>query len=49
MSFSSLHKQALRLFLLLGCTCCLSSCGTIGSIIKYLFQLPANLIRAIVP
>ncbi len=46
---SSALRQAARLFLLLGCTCLLSSCGTIGSILSYLISLPANLISAIVP
>ncbi len=39
----------MRLFLLLGCTCCLSSCGTIGSILDYLVSLPGNLFNAICP
>ncbi len=42
-------KQALRLFLLLGCTCLLSSCGAIGSILGYILSLPGNLFNAICP
>ncbi len=46
---TSILKQTARLFLLLGCTCSLSSCGTIGSILGYLISLPGNLFNAIVP
>ncbi len=41
--------QAACLALLLGCPCCLCSCGTIGSILSYLISLPGNLFNAIVP
>ncbi len=47
--FCSTIKQAARLLLLLGCTCSLSSCGAIGSILSYLVSLPANLFNAICP
>ncbi len=49
MSCSSMLRQASGLVLLLGCTCCLSSCSTMGSILGYLLSLPGNLFRAIVP
>ncbi len=49
MSCSTAIRQASRLFLLLGCTCLLSSCSTIGSILGYLLSLPGNLIKAFIP
>ncbi len=49
MSCSSAITRALRLFLLLGLTCSLSSCGTIGSVLGYLLSLPGNLLNALVP
>ncbi len=44
MMYHSAIKQALRLLILLGCTCCLSSCGLIGRILS----IPFNLIDAII-
>ncbi len=46
---SSVLRKALRLLLLLGCTCSLSSCSAIGGLLSYLISLPANLLDAIIP
>ena len=49
MHFSSIHRQAMRLALLLTCSCCLTSCSTIGSIFSYILSLPGQLLNAIIP
>lgn len=42
-------KVGVRVLLLLGCAVSLSSCGTIGSILSYLINLPINILKAACP
>ncbi len=49
MTCTNIIRQTARIALLLACTCCLSSCSTIGDILGYIFSLPGNLLNAICP
>lgn len=42
-------KGSVRILVLLGCAASLTSCGTIGSILSYLINLPINLLKAACP
>ncbi len=45
---STIFRQAVCLAVLLGCSCCLCSCGTIGNILGYILRLPGRLISSII-
>ncbi len=49
MKSSSIAGWLARLFLLLGCTCCLSSCSAVGSVFGLLVSIPVTLLKVIVP
>lgn len=42
-------KASVRTLVLLGSAVCLTSCGTIGSILSYLINLPINILKAACP
>ncbi|GEM_PF-1795331 len=42
-------RLSVRALLLAGCAVGLTSCGTIGSILSYLINLPLNLLQAVRP
>ncbi len=42
-------RQAAQLALLFSCTCCLTSCSTVGSILGYFLSLPGALLNAVIP
>lgn len=42
-------KIGVRVMVVIGCAVCLSSCGTIGSLLSYLINLPLNILDAVIP